>query len=242
MHIKPIHAELDTSVLYPFIRAYPLGLLTTSNPSPNTSTIQTSHIPFVLDTPLHGPARLRAHITRANPQAKALISAAAAEDDSTLDNEVLIIFQAPINHYVTPKFYVATKPDTGKVVPTWNYAAVQVYGKVHVHSTGDDSATFLQRQIEDLSAQSENAAGYADRPWKVTDAPDKYINILKKAIVGIEIEITRVEGRWKMSQEMGDGDWKGVVAGFEALGTEAGTEIAHIIAKRGQARDQAEGM
>jgi len=236
MYIRPVHAELDTSILYPFIRAFPLGLMTTAIVSPNTPTIHTSHIPFVLDTPKDGPARLRAHMARANPQAKSIIAAMNAK--SELDDEVLILFQAPVNHYVTPKFYTATKPDTGKVVPTWNYAAVQVYGKMRVHNTGDEAASFLQQQIEELSEQSEKAAGY-DHTWKVSDAPEKYINLLKKAIVGMEIEITRVEGRWKMSQELQDGDWKGVVAGFESLDTEAGREMAKIVAQRGQARDEA---
>lgn len=235
MYIRPVHAELDTAILYPFIRSFPLGLLTTSIVAPKTPTIHTSHIPFILDTPTDGPARLRAHMARANPQAKSIIS--AMNNKSELDDEVLILFQAPVNHYVTPKFYTTTKPDTGKVVPTWNYAAVQVYGKMRVHNTGNESAAFLQRQIEELSEQSEKAQGY-DHTWKVSDAPEKYIEILKKAIIGMEIEITRVEGRWKMSQELQDGDWKGVVAGFESLGTEAGREMAKIVASRGQARDE----
>lgn len=70
----------------------------------------------------------------------------------------------------------------------------------------------------------------------MSDAPEKYVEILKKAIIGLEIEVTRMEGRWKMSQEMGDGDWKGVVDGFKGLGTVAGDEMARVIESRGEGR------
>jgi transcriptional regulator len=233
MYIRPVHAELDLEVLYAFIRLYPLGLMTTAIPHPSISTLQTTHIPFILDTPSTGPATLRGHMARANPQAKAIL--ASLSPSSTLPDELTLLFQAPINHYVTPKFYTATKPDTGKVVPTWNYAAVQVYGKARIYHTGAEAAEFLQRQIEDLSAQQERMAGH-ETPWKVSDAPEKYVDLLKKAIIGFEIEVERVEGRWKMSQEMGDGDWKGVVEGFRGLGTKEGDEMAKLIQSRGEHR------
>ena len=236
MYIRPVHAELDTAILYPFVRSFPLGLMTTSLKHPSIATLQTTHIPFVLDTPPSGPAKLRAHMARANPQAKAILD--SLNDENGLTDEVLVLFQAPVNHYVTPKFYTATKPDTGKVVPTWNYAAVQVYGKMKVFDKGSEGALFLQNQIEDLSEQNERAQGH-QRPWKVGDAPEKYIEILKKAIIGMEIEITRIEGRWKMSQELGEGDWQGTVDGFRSLGTEVGTKMAEIIEQRGKAKADA---
>ena len=236
MYIRPVHAELDTAVLYPFVRAYPLGLITTAIKHATIPTLQTSHIPFILDTPPSGPARLRAHMARANPQAKAILDSLNASDE--LDDEILVLFQAPVNHYVTPKFYTSTKPDTGKVVPTWNYAAVQVYGKMRVYHQGEDGAAFLQQQIEELSEQNERAQGY-EHTWKVSDAPEKYVGILKKAIIGMSIEITRIEGRWKMSQELSEGDWQGTVNGFKALGTEAGTKMAEIIESRMEHRVKA---
>lgn len=236
MYIRPVHAELDTAILYPFIKQFPLGLFTTAIPHPEIATIQTTHIPFLLDTPSSStsPARLRAHIARANPQTKAIL--ASINDQNELAEELLILFQAPVNHYVTPKFYTSTKPDTGKVVPTWNYAAVQVYGKLRVHHKGPEAASWLQKQIEELSEAQEKAAGY-EHTWKVSDAPEKYVEILKKGIIGLEIEVTRVEGRWKMSQEMGDGDWRGVVDGFKALGTQAGDEMSRVIESRGEGRE-----
>jgi transcriptional regulator len=233
MYIRPVHAELDPTILHAFIRSYPLGLVTTAITHPQISTIQTSHIPFVLDTPESGQITLRGHIARANPQAKAILSALDAS--GKLSDEIMILFQAPINHYVSPKFYTTTKPDSGKVVPTWNYAAVQVYGKVRIHHSGPAAASFLQAQIQELSEQQERAAGY-EHTWKVTDAPEKYIELLKKAIIGLEIDVIRIEGRWKMSQEMGNGDWFGVVDGFRALGTKEGHDMADIIESRGKER------
>ncbi len=147
----------------------------------------------------------------------------------------MILFQAPINHCVSPKFYTTTKPDSGKVVPTLNYAAVQVYGKAHIYNSGPAAASFLQAQIQELSEQQEKAAGYG-HTWKVTDAPEKYIDLFKKAIVGIEIEVIRIEGRWKMSQDMRDGDWFGVVNGFRALGTKEGHDMADLIESQGKKR------
>jgi transcriptional regulator len=242
MYIRPVHAELDPAVLYQFIRSYPLGLFTSAIPLTGHPTIQTSHLPWVLDTPAtpDQPARLRGHIARANPQAKALISA-RDEVSGMLSEEVLILFNAPVNHYVSPKFYTTTKPDTGKVVPTWNYAAVQVYGKARIHDSGPEAAEYLQSQIETLSEEQEKRQGY-EHTWKVSDAPDKYVNLLKKAIVGIEIEVTKIEGRWKMSQELGDGDWQGVVDGFRALGTRQGEEMASIIKSRGKGRSESANL
>jgi transcriptional regulator len=235
MYIRPVHAELDPAVLHAFIRTYPLGLLTTAIPHSSIPTIQTTHIPFVLDTPQAGPAILRGHIARANPQTKAMLSAVSGSG-ALLADEVQLLFQAPLHHYITPKFYTTTKPDSGKVVPTWDYAAVQVYGRARVHDTGLEAARFLQAQIEALTQQQERMAGH-EQPWRVSDAPDKYIDLLRRAIVGIEIEITRVEGRWKMSQELADGDWAGVVAGFKGLGTKEGDEMARAVESRGMARN-----
>ncbi|TXT10666.1 hypothetical protein VHUM_02171 [Vanrija humicola] len=240
MYIRATHAELDVPTLVQFVKDYPLGLFTTSIKSEIAATIQTSHIPFVIDeADGDRPARLRAHIARANPQAKVLIEAAKAQSNgtATLPDEVLVLFNAPVNAYVTAKFYTETKPDTGKVVPTWNYAAVQVYGKIKVYGeSNDESSAFLQGQIEELSERQERAAGH-EKPWKVSDAPDRYIDIMKKAILGFEITIDRIEGRFKLSQESPDGDWAGVVKGFRALGTERSVAMADMIESRGKNRN-----
>lgn len=233
MYIRAVHAELDVPTLQAFIKENPLGLFTTAIPHESIATIQTSHVPFVIDT-VGENGVLRGHMARANPQAKVLVEASRASQ--TLPDEVLVLFNAPVHSYVTPKFYTTTKPDTGKVVPTWHYAAVQVYGKLKVYGGNDEEAgQFLSTQISDSSEQQERAAGH-EKPWKVSDAPEKYTSILKKAIIGLEITIDRIEGRFKLGQELGDGDWSGVVKGFRDRGTAEGEIMAKMVESRGEGR------
>lgn len=187
---------------------------------------------------------LRGHIARQNPQAKAMVDSATSNmppgttGGVQLKDEVLVLFTSPVHQYVTPKFYTDTKPATGKVVPTWNYAAVQAYGRATVYfDSGEASTEYLSCQINDLSQHAETAVmgytgGNKKDPWKVSDAPDRYIAILQKAIIGIKIDITRLGGKFKMSQEMGEKDRAGVIDGFESLGTEIGTETARMVAQR----------
>jgi transcriptional regulator len=174
-------------------------------------------------------------MARPNPQTKSMISSITSrwfDKSDELSEEVLILFNADTHSYVTPSFYSTTKPQTGKVVPTWNYAAVQVYGKCKLYHRNDDStSTFLQNLLIDLTNQQE---GKMDKKaWKVADAPDGYVQALKKGIIGLEIVITRIEGRYKLSQEMGEGDWQGVVGGFKALGSR-GERLAEMIEERGK--------
>ncbi|KAK0118141.1 hypothetical protein ONS95_012447 [Cadophora gregata] len=253
MYLRAVHTDLNLPTLYQFIRSNPLGIFTTSITSPNFHTIQSSHIPWVLDISpedesISPPkARLRGHLARANPQTKALIEHATQTSSNTLQQEVMILFNGPSHHYVTPKFYVDTKPSTGKVVPTWNYSAVQVYGKATIYFDTQSPSTgeFLTSQIDELSKQSEEKIfGYtgkngAAKAWSVNESPDSYIALLKKAIIGIEIEIESIAGKFKMSQELAKGDREGVIKGFEALGTEEGNEIARTVKERGELKDNA---
>lgn len=267
MYLRAVHSTFHIPTLYAFLKHNPLGLLTTFIPHPDQPSLQSSHIPWILDVPsdlspealattpgtensdLDASARrtagkplgtLRAHMSRANPQAKVLVAAAkaaaagnvAAADHEplpdgavTLPDEVLIMFTGPVQHYVTPKFYTTTKPDTGKVVPTWNYEAVEAYGRITVYpsTTSDVADEYLSKAIADLSHQSEVSLGYDGREgrakeWEVNEAPERYIGLLKKSIVGVSVEITRLGGKFKMSQELKEGDRKGVVKGFEVLG------------------------
>lgn len=158
----------------------------------------------------------------------------------------MILFTSSVHHYVTPKFYVETKPSTGKVVPTWDYVAVQCYGQITVFFDGSapETGEYLMKQINDLSKQSEEKIfgydGQEGRPraWDVNESPESYVNLLKKAIIGVEIEITRIHGKWKMSQELTKGDREGVIEGFERLGTEAGNDIARTVRERGALKDE----
>jgi transcriptional regulator len=249
--------------LYKFIQENPLGLLTTAIKSESYPLLQSSHLPWVLDVPDSSsstssepqPAKLRGHMARANPHSKALSEAAAATLEAggsadtkcaKLEEEVMILFTSPVHHYVTPKFYVETKPSTGKVVPTWDYSAVQCYGLITVYFDGSapETGDYLTKQISDLSRQSEEKIfGYdgqngRPRAWNVNESPESYVSLLKKAITGVEIEITRIHGKWKMSQELAKGDRQGVIEGFEKLGTEVGNDIARTVRERGTLKDE----
>jgi predicted FMN-binding regulatory protein PaiB len=249
MYLRAVHAEAQIQILQQLIRDNSLGILTTAIKSPHYPLIQSSHIPFVLDVlemPDGGLSNgvLRGHMAKQNPQAKALMEALAAQQEQgngglELSDEVLILFNGPHHHYVTPKFYTETKPATGKVVPTWNYAAAQAYGKIRVYcdSKSEETSKFLQTQIEDLSRQSETKIMGSSSPWEVSDAPVNYVDLLKKNIIGIEITIDRLQGKFKMSQEMGQGDRQGVIEGFQNLGTDVGKGIADMVKERGELKD-----
>ncbi|KAJ5665681.1 FMN-binding split barrel-related protein [Penicillium maclennaniae] len=267
MHLRPDHAVRDLPTLHAFIRAHPLGIITTSLPSDNFPTLQCSHIPWVLDsettqsscnvsngeephssTPFLGI--LRGHIARANPQTKALLEAISSDPSTTgsiLPEEVLIIFTSPTDHYISPNFYIESKPATGKVAPTWNYAAVQVYGRATIyHSKDASTGAYLHQQLSDLAVLGEegvmgygkgnghaHAHAHGNRamtmPWKIDDAPVAYIETLKKNIVGIRIDITRIEGRFKVSQERPVKDRGGVIEGLEEMETSRARDMAAYV-------------
>jgi transcriptional regulator len=257
MYLRPVHTDLHLPTIYKFIRDNPLGILTTAIQSPNYPLLQSSHIPWVLDVPDEEPpagasvGTLRGHLARANPQTKALIEAIAKSQsitdvsntgNGTLVEEVMILFNGPVHHYVTPKFYTETKPSTGKVVPTWDYSAVQAYGtaKIYFDTSSPETGAFLSKQINDLSRQSEEGimgyTGQNGKPsaWTVDQAPEKYTALLKKAIIGIEIELSSLAGKFKMSQELTDGDREGTINGFQALRTAEGDEMAKTVSERAE--------
>lgn len=258
MYLRAAHAELQIPVLQQFIRENPLGILTTAIKSASYPFLQSSHIPFLIDFPETAEAQaqaedgappngiLRGHMAKQNPQAKALMGAASEtkanqnqdQDGKSMElpDEVLILFNGPYHHYVTPKFYKETKPSTGKVAPTWNYSAVQAYGKIRVYcdSKSEETGGFLQKQVEELSQHAETGIMGSASPWKVADAPESYVELLKKNIIGIEIRIERLQGKVKMSQEMKEGDREGVIEGFEGLGTDVGNGIAQTVRERGK--------
>ena len=249
MFLPPVHAETETAVLYQFIRENPLGLLITGIKS-SQDFLQCTHAPFVLDHPEetavsapHG--RLRAHIAKQNPQVRGMIEELASKPSIlNLEDTVLVVFNGKHDHYVTPKYYVETKPDTSKVVPTWNYSAVQVYGKLSLYydSKTPEAGAFIAKQIDDLSEHTERSVmGYTGgenvQPWKVSDAPEEYIELMQRNIVGIEIRIEKIQGKFKMSQEMRPGDREGVVAGFARLGGETGEAISTLVKDRGVLHD-----
>ncbi|KAM0810370.1 hypothetical protein AB5N19_10719 [Seiridium cardinale] len=249
MQIRAIHAETRIPALRKLIRDHPLGVLTTAIPSTTYPLIQSSHIPWILDVQNESSDSelgvLRGHVARGNPQSKAMTESLAARGrkesrSNVLEQEVLVLFTSPVHSYVTPKFYAETKPATGKVVPTWDYAAVQAYGRATIfhESKSEESSNFLSKQIDDLSFHMEKHisghTGEGDRPkpWLVSDAPEKYVELLMKNIIGIEIKIARLEGVTKMSQEKPEGDRLGVIQGFENLDSDLGRGMAEMVTQR----------
>ncbi|KAJ5317607.1 hypothetical protein PENANT_c038G06582 [Penicillium antarcticum] len=252
MYLRAVHAEPSIKALFDFITANPLGILTTAIFSPSYPFLQASHIPWVLNTISDDPdapvkGRLRGHMARQNPQAKAIIEAASASSTQILQQDVMILFTGSHHHYVTPKFYTETKPATGKVVPTWNYAAAQVHGKATIYydSSSEEMSQYLSQQIHDLSVLCETGVmghggdnGRPD-PWNVSDAPDRYIDIMKKNIIGIEVSIESIGGKFKMSQEMGEKDREGIINGFHNLGSDVGTHLAGMVKECSEMKDAA---
>lgn len=230
MYLRAVHAENDIAALQSFIKENSLGILTTALASSKYPLLQCTHIPWVYDTKEDGRLGvLRGHLARNNPHAKAMIEVTEDSSSPILRDEVMVLFNAPLHSYVTPQFYVESKPADGKVVPTWNYAAAQIYGRASIYLKDSE---FILQQVNDLTDQEEAREGKAFK-WKVNDAPEKYIQALSKAIIGIEIEVTRLEGKYKMSQEMGTKDRKGVIDGFEAKQTDLGRAMAKTVKERG---------
>ena len=172
--------------------------------------LNANHVPLLID-PLPAPyGTLRGHVARANPLWR--------EFDSGV--EVLAVFSGP-QGYVTPSWY-ATKPETGKVVPTWNYAVVHACGPLVVH----DEREWLRALVTRLTEHNE--AGRTT-PWQVTDAPADFVDARLGEIVGIAIPVRRLEGKWKMSQNRVPRDRAGVVEGLHAAGSDASRAIADLV-------------
>jgi len=205
MYQPPHFREDARDAQHALIRTHPLGLLITAGPA----GLLANPIPFLLDD-VGSYGTLRAHLARANPQGQEL---AAVE-------ECLIVFQGP-QGYVSPGWY-ASKREHGRVVPTWNYATVHAWGRPRLI----EDAAWLGRQIADLTALRETPR--AD-PWAVADAPAPFVTAQVRALVGVEIPISRIEGKWKMSQNRPEADRIGVVAGFRADGEEA---LAALVSER----------
>jgi len=210
MYQPPHFREDRLDVQHALIAAHPLGLLITSGPG----GLQANPVPFLIDATASERGTLRAHLARANPQLGELATA----------SECLIVFQGP-QHYISPSLY-PTKRDTGKVVPTWNYITVHAWGAPRVI----DDADWLRQQIDDLTRHNERPRA---APWNVSDAPDAFIAAQIKGIVGVEILLTRIEGKWKVSQNRTAVDQQGVAAGLRGLGDDADL-MADEVAARGR--------
>ncbi len=169
-----------------------------------------THAPIVMDPDPAPFGTLHCHFARANPHAKALESG----------SEVLVIFQGA-QGYVSPSWY-PSKQETGEVVPTWNYVAIHAHGAA---STFDDPGR-LREHLSELTRHFEKERS---DPWKVEDAPEEFIAGLCNAIVGVEIKLTGIEGKWKLSQNRPDADRLGVIAGLRSQGNRGGRSLAALV-------------
>ena len=208
MYLPPAFQEDRVEVKHGLIRASPLGLLIRCGDDGPLADL----IPFILYADEGERGTLRAHVARANPLWKTVEQGAC-----------LIVFQGP-EEYISPSWY-ESKRLTHKVVPTWNYATVQVRGSARVV---EDSA-WLRRQLDDLTASQE---GRLPAPWKPADAPADFLAATMKGIVGIEIVIEDIVGKWKVSQNRSEADRQGVVDGLLAQQPPAVAMAALVAGRR----------
>lgn len=209
MYTPSAFREDRLDLLLETIAKYPLATLVTSGPS----GISASHIPL-LYVSVSGKGVLRGHFARANPHWK-----------ERPESEALAIFTGP-QHYISPAWYPSRR-EHGKVVPTWNYISVHVRGKLTFH-TGPE---WLREMLEALTDAQETAAGTG---WRVSDAPREFIDAQMSAIVGVELAMEHVEGKWKLSQNRPAADREAVIAALEAAGGDAARHMARVM--RGEQR------
>jgi transcriptional regulator len=206
MYLPKHFEERDPERLRSLIQRHPLGALVTAT----ESGLDANHIPFLFADTASGAQQLHGHIARANPLWREVVRDATA----------LVIFQGP-ESFISPSWY-PSKRENASVVPTWNYAVVHVHG---VLRCVDDPA-WVRSHVEALTREHE---GKRDAPWAVTDAPADFIEKMVTAVVGIEISITRLVGKWKVGQNRSISDRIGVVEALQREAAPSGTTMAALI-------------
>ncbi len=202
MYMPSSFRETRSEALNGLIRAYPFATLVVQT----ADGLIANHLPFErVGEMLHG------HVARGNELAR-------------MDGaEVLLIFRGP-DGYISPNWY-PSKHETGREVPTWNYAVVQVHGRLKVI----DEADWLRRLLGTLTDHHEAAQ---PQPWKVSDAPEDHIEKSLRAIVGLEVTVERIEGKFKLSQNHPARNRAGVVDGLRARNGDGDTELAALMAQQ----------
>jgi transcriptional regulator len=208
MYIPRVNKEERIPVLHKLMEDQPFASLITMG----SSGLFASHIPMVLEQD-GAMGQLRGHISRANTQWR----------DYSPSVEALAIFSGP-QHYITPNWYLE-KQETGKVVPTWNYVVVHAYGHLKVI----EDAEWLMVHLASLTNIHEAGSTV---PWKIGDAPADYIASLVKGIVGLEMTVERLEGKWKVSQNRSEQDRSGVAKGLAELNTAESLTMKALVEKR----------
>jgi transcriptional regulator len=207
MYVQQKFQETRLDVLHALMREYPLGAIVTMQ----ASGIEANHMPFHLDMSAAPYGVLRGHMPRGNPMWK-----------ETTGSETLVIFQGP-QAYITPSWY-PSKHAHGQAVPTWNYAVVHAYGAPRFIEDRD----WLLANVTELTNTHESAQKL---PWQVTDAPADYVDKMLTQIVGVEIVITRLVGKWKVSQNRPPGDRLGVVAGLSSKAGDTAHDVQALVSK-----------
>jgi len=192
----------NASALHALMRAYPFATLVVAT----ATDIEINHLPLHLDA----AGVLSGHLARANPLWQAIQA----------EQPVMAIFHGP-HAYVTPSWY-ATKAQTGRVVPTWNYVVVHVRGTLRLI----EDAHWFRSHLAALTVQQEAAF---EQPWQLEDAPAGFIDKLMQAVVGIEIDITQLTGKWKVSQNQPPENQLGVLQGLSASEVAHGNTMAEIV-------------
>jgi transcriptional regulator len=210
MH-APVHFRVDDQAeLAAFIEGRQFGTLVVAG----EKGPQAAHIPMILNRDAAGKvASLEGHVARDNP-----VAAIAAQPV-----RALAIFNGA-DAYVTPSLYLS-KREHGKVVPTWNYIAVQVTGVVEAFSDADA----LRSQVSRITDMMEQPAAV---PWKVSDAPDGYVAKMLNAITGLRLKIETIEGVRKLSQNRAEGDRTGVLNGFSHSTDPSARQLAAEMSKK----------
>ncbi|HEX3139131.1 MAG TPA: FMN-binding negative transcriptional regulator [Rhizobacter sp.] len=203
MYIPSHFKEERLELLHQLVHEHPLGLLITQS----TQGLDANPIPFLLDAEPGTPGVLRAHVARANPVWR----------EARTDTETLVVFQGP-QAYISPNWY-PSKAENGKAVPTWNYIHVQARGPLVVR----DDAEWLRAFVTRLTLRHEAAQA---KPWAVSDAPADYIETMLRAIVGIEIPLSSLQGKWKMNQNHPEANRQGVTRGLREQGREEAAAVA----------------
>jgi len=210
MYLPKHFAQPEIEVLHQLMRSRPLATLVTLS----GGGLEANHVPLHL-SPKPAPfGTLRGHVARANPIWR----------DTVGEVEALAIFHGP-DCYVTPSWYPA-KAETGRVVPTWNYAVAHAYGRLRIV----DDPAWLRAHLGELTAHNEAASAV---PWRLEDAPADYTEKLIGAIVGVEMPIARLLGKWKTSQNQSAENRAGVVRGLRARGDETALAMAGLIEAAG---------
>jgi len=210
MYIPKWYREDSLPVLFEAIEKIGFGTLVTLS---NSHQLVASHIPMLIDGSSGEKGTIFGHIARGNSQWR----------DFDKDTEALAMFVGP-QAYISPLWYETTKR-TGEVVPTWDYIAVHVYGRV---SFFEDSS----RLLDLVTRLTNHHEAEFSKPWRVSDAPKKYIDSELKSIVGFEMPISKIEGKWKMSQNRPLDDREGAIRGLRESSSESASEVADEIEKK----------